>query len=151
MEKNFLKERRPTSIIQRFGSPDEVAALIVYTASTQASATTGSALRVDGGVVKAPSDRHAPGGDRHGAGVATGRQPRHQPARERQAACRSRARPAGSSTASRMPVNSTTPARRYRGANDAAISKATPHQVHAASQSCHRAQPLLIWAVHAKV
>jgi NAD(P)-dependent dehydrogenase (short-subunit alcohol dehydrogenase family) len=52
MEKNFLKERRPTSIIQRFGSPDEVAALIVYTASTQASATTGSALRVDGGVVK---------------------------------------------------------------------------------------------------
>jgi len=52
MEKNFLKERRPTSIIQRFGSPDEVAALIVYTASGLASATTGSALRVDGGVVK---------------------------------------------------------------------------------------------------
>jgi NAD(P)-dependent dehydrogenase (short-subunit alcohol dehydrogenase family) len=52
MEKNFIKERRPTSIIQRFGSPDEVAALIVYTASTRASATTGAALRVDGGVVK---------------------------------------------------------------------------------------------------
>jgi NAD(P)-dependent dehydrogenase (short-subunit alcohol dehydrogenase family) len=52
MEKNFITQRRPTSIIQRFGSPDEVAALIVYTASTQASATTGSALRVDGGVVK---------------------------------------------------------------------------------------------------
>jgi len=52
MEKNFLTQRRPTSIIQRFASPDEVAALIVYTASTQASATTGSALRVDGGVVK---------------------------------------------------------------------------------------------------
>lgn len=52
MEKNFLTQRRPTSIIQRFGSPDEVAALIVYTASTLASATTGSALRVDGGVVK---------------------------------------------------------------------------------------------------
>jgi NAD(P)-dependent dehydrogenase (short-subunit alcohol dehydrogenase family) len=45
-------QRRLTSIIQRFASPDEVAALIVYTASTQASATTGSALRVDGGVVK---------------------------------------------------------------------------------------------------
>ena len=52
MEKNFLKDRRPTSIIQRFGSPDEVAALIVYTASGLASATTGAALRVDGGVVK---------------------------------------------------------------------------------------------------
>ena len=52
MEKNFIKERRPTSIIQRFGSPDEVAALIVYTASGAASATTGAALRVDGGVVK---------------------------------------------------------------------------------------------------
>lgn len=52
MEKNFLKERRPTSIIQRFASPDEVAALIVYTSSALASATTGAALRVDGGVVK---------------------------------------------------------------------------------------------------
>jgi NAD(P)-dependent dehydrogenase (short-subunit alcohol dehydrogenase family) len=52
MEKTFLQQRRPTSIIQRFGSPDEVAALIVYTASGLASATTGAALRVDGGVVK---------------------------------------------------------------------------------------------------
>lgn len=52
MEKNFITQRRPTSIIQRFASPDEVAALIVYTASTHASATTGAALRVDGGVVK---------------------------------------------------------------------------------------------------
>ena len=52
MEKNFLKERRPTSILQRFGSPDEVAALVVYTSSALASATTGAALRVDGGVVK---------------------------------------------------------------------------------------------------
>src|SRR6478735_5223306 len=43
---------RPTSIIQRFASPDEVAALIVYTAGEPASATTGAALRVDGGVVK---------------------------------------------------------------------------------------------------
>jgi NAD(P)-dependent dehydrogenase (short-subunit alcohol dehydrogenase family) len=52
MEKTFLEQRRPTSIIKRFASPDEVAALIVYTASAQASATTGAALRVDGGVVK---------------------------------------------------------------------------------------------------
>jgi NAD(P)-dependent dehydrogenase (short-subunit alcohol dehydrogenase family) len=52
MEKTFITQRRPTSIIQRFASPDEVAALIVYTASPLASATTGAALRVDGGVVK---------------------------------------------------------------------------------------------------
>lgn len=52
MEKTFIQQRRPTSIIQRFANPDEVAALIVYTASPLASATTGAALRVDGGVVK---------------------------------------------------------------------------------------------------
>jgi NAD(P)-dependent dehydrogenase (short-subunit alcohol dehydrogenase family) len=52
MEKNFITQRRPTSIIQRFADPDEVAALIVYVASARASATTGAALRVDGGVVK---------------------------------------------------------------------------------------------------
>jgi NAD(P)-dependent dehydrogenase (short-subunit alcohol dehydrogenase family) len=52
MEKNFISQRRPTSIIQRFASPDEVASIIVYTASPLASATTGAALRVDGGVVK---------------------------------------------------------------------------------------------------
>ena len=52
MEKNFITQRRPTSLIQRFASPDEVAALIVYTAGEPASATTGAALRVDGGVVK---------------------------------------------------------------------------------------------------
>jgi NAD(P)-dependent dehydrogenase (short-subunit alcohol dehydrogenase family) len=52
MEKAFIAQRRPTSLIQRFASPDEVAALIVYTAGEPASATTGAALRVDGGVVK---------------------------------------------------------------------------------------------------
>lgn len=52
MEKDFITQRRPTSIIQRFAAPDEVAALILYTASPLASATTGAALRVDGGVVK---------------------------------------------------------------------------------------------------
>lgn len=52
LEKDFIQQRRPTSLIQRFAHPDEVAALIVYTASPLASATTGAALRVDGGVVK---------------------------------------------------------------------------------------------------
>jgi NAD(P)-dependent dehydrogenase (short-subunit alcohol dehydrogenase family) len=43
---------RPTSLIQRFATTDEVANMIVYVCSEQASATCGAALRVDGGVVR---------------------------------------------------------------------------------------------------
>lgn len=53
LEREFFATARPTSIIQRFAGTDEVAALIAYTCSVQASATTGAALRVDGGVVRA--------------------------------------------------------------------------------------------------
>lgn len=51
-EKEFFKTVRPTSLIQRFASPEEVASLVAYIASPLASATTGAALRVDGGVLK---------------------------------------------------------------------------------------------------
>ncbi len=51
-EKGFFEKVRPTSLIKRFASPDEVASLVTYIASPLASATTGAALRVDGGVVK---------------------------------------------------------------------------------------------------
>jgi len=47
----FVKEHRPSSIIRRAATVEEVANLVVYVASPQASATTGAALRVDGGVV----------------------------------------------------------------------------------------------------
>jgi NAD(P)-dependent dehydrogenase (short-subunit alcohol dehydrogenase family) len=47
----FVKTNRPSSIIQRTATPEEVANMVVYICSLQASATTGSALRVDGGVV----------------------------------------------------------------------------------------------------
>lgn len=47
----FVQENRSTSIIQRMASADEVANMVVYACSSQASATTGAALRVDGGVV----------------------------------------------------------------------------------------------------
>jgi NAD(P)-dependent dehydrogenase (short-subunit alcohol dehydrogenase family) len=39
-------------VLKRFATPDEVAAMIVYVCSVPASATTGAALRVDGGVVR---------------------------------------------------------------------------------------------------
>ncbi len=47
----FVMEKRPTSIIQRAATVEEVANLAVYVASPLSSATTGAALRVDGGVV----------------------------------------------------------------------------------------------------
>lgn len=53
VERDFFASARPSSIIQRFATPDEVAAMIAYVCSAQASATTGAALRVDGGVVRA--------------------------------------------------------------------------------------------------
>jgi NAD(P)-dependent dehydrogenase (short-subunit alcohol dehydrogenase family) len=49
----LIDEERPSSLIKRLGTPEEVASLIVYVVSPQASATTGAALRVDGGVVRA--------------------------------------------------------------------------------------------------
>lgn len=47
----FVKAKRPSSIIQRVATPEEVANMVVYVCSPQASATTGAALRVEGGIV----------------------------------------------------------------------------------------------------
>ena len=51
-EIEFFQKMRPTSLIKRFATPEEVASLVAYIVSPLASATTGAALRVDGGVVK---------------------------------------------------------------------------------------------------
>jgi NAD(P)-dependent dehydrogenase (short-subunit alcohol dehydrogenase family) len=52
IEKEFFETARPSSLIQRFATIDEVANLAVYVAGELSSATTGAALRVDGGVVR---------------------------------------------------------------------------------------------------
>jgi NAD(P)-dependent dehydrogenase (short-subunit alcohol dehydrogenase family) len=51
-EREFFSQVRPTSLIKRFATPEEVANLVAYVASPLSSATTGASLRVDGGVVK---------------------------------------------------------------------------------------------------
>jgi len=52
IERQFFSEGRPTSLIQRFATPEEVASLVAFVCSPLASAINGAALRVDGGVVR---------------------------------------------------------------------------------------------------
>jgi NAD(P)-dependent dehydrogenase (short-subunit alcohol dehydrogenase family) len=52
MEQEFFRTARPSSLLQRFLTPEEIANLITYLSSALASGTTGSALRVDGGVTR---------------------------------------------------------------------------------------------------
>jgi len=52
MAAGFVKEHRPSSLLQRFASTEEVANMVVYAVSKEASATNGAALRVEGGVVR---------------------------------------------------------------------------------------------------
>ena len=52
LEESFVRTMRPSSLIGRFAEPEEVANLVVFLAGEGASAITGAALRVDGGVVR---------------------------------------------------------------------------------------------------
>jgi NAD(P)-dependent dehydrogenase (short-subunit alcohol dehydrogenase family) len=52
VEKDFFKHVRPSSLLQRFARTEEVAAMVAFIASPLSSGTNGSALRVDGGVVR---------------------------------------------------------------------------------------------------
>jgi len=54
VEKEFFEKARPTSLLKRFATPDEVAAMVVFICSPLSAATNGAALRVDGGVVRSP-------------------------------------------------------------------------------------------------
>ena len=51
-EKEFFEKVRPTSLIKRFETPEEIASMVAYIASPLSSGTTGAALRVDGGCLK---------------------------------------------------------------------------------------------------
>jgi len=53
MEREFFQHMRPSSLLKRFETPEEIAHLVTYLSSPLSSGTTGSALRVDGGVVRA--------------------------------------------------------------------------------------------------
>jgi len=53
IEKEFFECVRPSSLLKRFATVDEVAAMVTYVAGELSSATNGAALRVDGGVVRA--------------------------------------------------------------------------------------------------
>ena len=52
VEKQFFETMRPSSLLRRFATPAEVAAMVTYIASPLAAATNGAALRVDGGIVR---------------------------------------------------------------------------------------------------
>jgi NAD(P)-dependent dehydrogenase (short-subunit alcohol dehydrogenase family) len=52
LEKEFFRSVRPSSLLKRFATPQEVASMVVYVCSPVASATNGAALRVEGGVVR---------------------------------------------------------------------------------------------------
>ena len=54
VEKEFFEKARPTSLLKRFATPDEVAAMVVFICSPVSAATNGAALRVEGGVVRSP-------------------------------------------------------------------------------------------------
>ena len=49
---NFVKQHRSTSLIQRFASVDEIANMVVFVSSKEASVTNGAALRAEGGIVQ---------------------------------------------------------------------------------------------------
>jgi NAD(P)-dependent dehydrogenase (short-subunit alcohol dehydrogenase family) len=51
-EREFFEKVRPTSLLQRFSAPEEVASLVTYLCSPLSTAINGAALRVDGGIVK---------------------------------------------------------------------------------------------------
>ncbi|MEP6607034.1 MAG: SDR family oxidoreductase, partial [Nitrosospira sp.] len=53
VQEHFFLHTRPSSLLKRYATPDEVASMVAYVCSPLSSATNGAALRVEGGVVRA--------------------------------------------------------------------------------------------------
>ncbi len=53
VEREFFRQARPTSLLRRFESTAEIASVVAFVASTQASAINGASVRADGGVIRA--------------------------------------------------------------------------------------------------
>jgi NAD(P)-dependent dehydrogenase (short-subunit alcohol dehydrogenase family) len=51
-EREFFRTMRPTSLLRRFATPDEVAAVVAFVASAHATTINGAAVRADGGVIR---------------------------------------------------------------------------------------------------
>jgi NAD(P)-dependent dehydrogenase (short-subunit alcohol dehydrogenase family) len=51
-EREFFSSIRPTSLLKRFETVDEIAAVVAFVCSPLASAINGAAVRAEGGVVK---------------------------------------------------------------------------------------------------
>ena len=54
LQEQMFAKRRPTSLLQRFETPEEIANMICYVCSPAASGTNGAGLRCDGGIVRLP-------------------------------------------------------------------------------------------------
>ncbi len=52
-EKDFFKNARPTSLLKRFETPEEIAAVVAFVCSPLASSVNGASVRADGGVIRA--------------------------------------------------------------------------------------------------
>ncbi|WP_454782332.1 SDR family NAD(P)-dependent oxidoreductase [Legionella sp. WA2022007384] len=52
IEKDIFEDLRPTSLIKRFSTPDEIANMVVFLCSPLSSATNGASIRVDGGIIR---------------------------------------------------------------------------------------------------
>ena len=52
MEKEFFKTARPSSLLKRFETPEEIAAVVTFVASTQSAAISGASVRAEGGVIR---------------------------------------------------------------------------------------------------
>jgi len=50
--KQFFQRQRPTSLLQRFATVEEIANMVLYVASTESAATNGAALRAEGGIIQ---------------------------------------------------------------------------------------------------